>query len=127
MGTWLRVLRPEGILFMAVPDKRHTFDRNRMVTSLEHLIRDHRQGPEWSRRDHFREWARLAERVLEAEIEERVDHLMATDHSIHFHVWTEIELLELLAHCHRNEGFAFGVELLQRNGFESIAVLRKTA
>lgn len=53
IASWLRVLRPEGILYMAVPDKRHTFDRDRPVTPLVHLIRDHREGPEWSRHSHL--------------------------------------------------------------------------
>jgi SAM-dependent methyltransferase len=43
VGTLLnafRVLRPEGILYLAVPDKRHTFDRDRAVTPLGHVLRD---------------------------------------------------------------------------------------
>src|SRR5512137_1946907 len=34
----MRVLRPEGILYLALPDKRYTFDRGRPVTPLAHLI-----------------------------------------------------------------------------------------
>jgi SAM-dependent methyltransferase len=127
IASWLRVLRPRGILYLAVPDKRHTFDRDRPVTPLEHLIRDHREGPAWSRHSHFEEWARLAERVPAAGIDEHVDRLMSTDYSIHFHVWTEAELLEMLLHCRRGEKFPFGFELFQRNGFESVAILRKNS
>ena len=56
---FLTVLRPQGILYMAVPDKRFTFDLERPLTSLEHLLRDHTEGPEWSRESHFREWAQF--------------------------------------------------------------------
>ena len=37
-ATTLRVLRPGGVLYMAVPDKRFTFDVDRPVTPLEHLV-----------------------------------------------------------------------------------------
>lgn len=59
----LRVLRPGGILFLAVPDKRHTFDRDRPVTPLAHLVRDYEEGPGWSRKGHFEEWVRLVHKV----------------------------------------------------------------
>jgi len=45
----LRVIRPGGILFVAVPDKRFlSFDQKRPVTTLEHLYRDYEEGPAWS-------------------------------------------------------------------------------
>lgn len=34
-----RVIRPGGILFLAVPDQRATFDRHRPVTPVDHLFR----------------------------------------------------------------------------------------
>jgi len=52
-------LRPGGILFYAVPDKRFTFDYPRDVTPLEHMISDYEHGPEGSRSEHFDDWARL--------------------------------------------------------------------
>ena len=42
----VRVLRPNGILYLALPDKRFTFDAGRAVTSYEHLKRDVFQSPE---------------------------------------------------------------------------------
>ena len=33
LGTFFRVLRPGGILYLAVPEKHHTFDRDRPVTT----------------------------------------------------------------------------------------------
>ena len=42
----LRVLKSNGILYMAVPDKRYTFDRDRHVTFLEHLLQDYTEGTE---------------------------------------------------------------------------------
>ena len=67
LGNMIRVLRPGGILYLAVPDKRYTFDVDRPVTSTDHLLRDHREGPEGSRRGHYEEWARLVDKAEEPE------------------------------------------------------------
>ena len=41
---WHRVLRPGGLLYLVVPDKRFTFDEPRAVTSVEHFLRDFQEG-----------------------------------------------------------------------------------
>ena len=53
LANHLRVLRPGGVLFMAVPDMRHTPDATRAPTTVEHVDRDHREGPAGSRARHF--------------------------------------------------------------------------
>lgn len=124
---YLRVIKTNGILFMAIPDKRHTFDSDRPVTSLEHLIKDYNEGAENSKVSHFEEWVKLVEKAPENQIVERMQHLMKVDHSIHFHVWTQWEFLELLLYCKHKLLFCFEIELMQINGIEFIVVLRKTA
>jgi predicted SAM-dependent methyltransferase len=125
LASFCRVLRVGGTVYLAVPDKRKTFDADRPVTSLDHLLRDHAEGPEVSRRSHFQEWARLVDRVEEAELERHVNELMAKDYSIHYHVWTQAELLELLASLRTRLGLPFEVEVLLRNEHEHIAILEK--
>jgi SAM-dependent methyltransferase len=120
----LRVLKPNGILYMAVPDMRYTFDSERPVTSLEHLIDDYAYGPAWSVNSHFEEWSRLVNKVPEAQVAASVQHLMNINYSIHFHVWTQVEFLEFLLYC-RKQYFNFEIELLQKNGIEFIAILKK--
>lgn len=44
LHEWHRVLRPGGLLYLVVPDKRFTFDEPRAVTSVEHLLRDFQEG-----------------------------------------------------------------------------------
>ncbi|MQA76392.1 MAG: glycosyltransferase, partial [Solirubrobacterales bacterium] len=124
IGNWLRVLRPGGVIYLAVPDKRYTFDIDREVTPLEHIIRDHEEGPEVSRRRHFEEWARHVEGVSEEHVGERADALEQIDYSVHTHVFTERELLELLMHCAERFG-GLEIEALRRNGIETLVVLRK--
>lgn len=120
-----RVLKPGGILYMAVPDMRYTFDCDRPITSLEHLKRDYTDGPTWSMNSHFEEWSRLVNKVPEYQVATSVKHLININYSIHFHVWTQVEFLELLLFC-RNQYFTFEIELLQKNGIEFIAIMRKT-
>jgi predicted SAM-dependent methyltransferase len=122
--NFLRVLKPGGIAYIAVPDKRYTFDRDRPVTSLEHVLRDHEHGPAASRRQHFEEWVRLVHKVHTAEEAAwQVDALMAQDYSIHYHVWTQAEFIELLLALRR--GSPFEIELVLKLGHEMLAILRK--
>ena len=120
----LRVLKPAGVVYMAVPDKRFSFDVDRPCTTTEHLMRDFSEGPAWSKRQHFEEWSRLVnKRSDERLVEEEVAHLIDMDYSIHFHVWGAAELLELVLTLQRL--FQFETELFLRNGPESILILRK--
>jgi predicted SAM-dependent methyltransferase len=123
----LRVLRPLGVLYLAVPDKRFTFDAGRPVTTIEHVFRDFSDGPDWSRRAHFYEWTRLVDKIDEAEAERHTADLMARNYSIHCHVWTQKELLELLVAVQNRLSLDFDIALLTRNGHENIAVLEKSA
>jgi SAM-dependent methyltransferase len=124
LGHHLRVLRPGGILYLAVPDQRETFDRDRPLTELAHLVRDHDEGPAWSRSAHFDEWARLVDGLAGEPAEAEARRLEAMDYSIHFHVWRPETFLELLLHC-RAAGLPLEIEALQRNGHEFVTVLRK--
>ena len=96
LENMLRVLKPGGVLYLSLPDKRFSFDIDRPVSTVEHLLRDYREGPEWSRRQHFEEWTRYTEKVTGESFQARVDELMRTDYSIHFHVWTQLDMLDLI-------------------------------
>jgi predicted SAM-dependent methyltransferase len=129
----LAKLKPGGILFYAVPDKRWSFDFRREETSLEHLIRDHEEGPEVSRREHYDEWGLLvtgteAERAEESwpqKAAEIARALEAEDYSVHTHVFTEASFLRLLLHCRERSGDGFEIEASARGGDEIVVVLRK--
>ncbi|MGB7443888.1 MAG: methyltransferase domain-containing protein [Coleofasciculaceae cyanobacterium] len=124
--NWLRVLKVGGILYLAIPDKRYTFDSDRPVTSLEHLIRDYKESPDWSKYSHFEEWTKLVNKVPEEQVVASVKHLMEIDYSIHFHVWTQVEFLEFLLYCRNKLLFPLEIELMQKNQLEFIVVLRKS-
>jgi SAM-dependent methyltransferase len=90
-----RTLKTFGVLYMAVPDKRFTFDIDREETSMGHLWEDHLDGAEKSRKVHYYEWAKFVERhngTLPKEasnetIIKRASYLERKNYSIHFHVW----------------------------------------
>lgn len=125
LENMLRVLRPGGVLYLAVPDRRFTFDADRPVTPLEHVLEDHRAGPRGSRRGHFEEWARLVDRVDDKEIEKHVARLLEEDYSIHFHVWEQSDVFDLLELARRDIGLDFDLEHGTRNWHENVFVLRK--
>ena len=120
LGSHCRVLRPGGVLFMGVPDKRFTFDVDRPVTPLEHLIADHANGPQASRTQHYEEYATLVmhEPHKAAEME-------AASYSIHFHTFTPASFAALLGHCRDEAGVPLALEALVPAAHEFVAVLRR--
>jgi len=121
-----RVLRVGGVLYLGVPDKRFTFDIDRPCTTIQHLIRDYEEGPAWSKRQHFDEWVKLVNKHTKSpEADEEIQRLIDMDYSIHFHVWGATELIEFIATLQKF--VRFELELFLRNGFETLAILRKVA
>jgi SAM-dependent methyltransferase len=125
MQQFLRVLKPGGVLYMAVPDKRYTFDFDRPLTTIEHLVRDYRDGAVLSKIQHSEEWCRLVQKVPDAEISSSVNNLISMDYSIHFHVWTKEEFIKLLQYCEETLQFPFKTEIVKKNYNEFIVILRK--
>ena len=126
LSSHLRVLRPGGVVYMAVPDCRLTFDRDRPLTELEHLRRDHLDGPGWSRRGHYEEWAMFSDPVPAPEVPTRAAELEEQRYSIHFHVWTPTTFVELLTACRAEFGLPLEIEAIVRNDHEFIVILSRT-
>lgn len=125
LGQWLRVLRPGGVVLVALPDRRSGIDERRAPTPLAHLLADRADGGAASRAQHYREWAELVDLplgyVAPGQVAEHAERLDRGDYSIHFHCWTLEELLEQLP--------AFGlpaeVAAARRNRHEFLIVLRR--
>jgi predicted SAM-dependent methyltransferase len=104
----VRVLRPGGVLYIALPEPRVSFDRFRELTPVGHIIDEYRNGPDSARGEHFRDWVHNVEAHVEGMPKlgdegkaARVRELMELDYSIHFHVWRPDTFLEfLVAACH---------------------------
>lgn len=126
IGNMLRVLKPAGIVYMIVPDKRHSFDLDRPVTTFAHLLRDYQEGPKWSKYQHFQEWVECVDHITDPEeVTHRVKRLLDLDYSIHFHVWTAIDFLDFLICLKHFLNFSFEIETVFENGPELITVFRK--
>jgi SAM-dependent methyltransferase len=113
-----RVLRPGGILYVALPDPRLTFDRARDLTPIDHVAGEYRTGTDATREVHYAEWVERAEPLVEWMIDagvptgpDRVRELMGMDYSIHFHVWRPEGFLEVIAAARAEAGVA--LELLE--------------
>ena len=122
-----RVLREGGILFLTLPDKRYTFDAERPITSFAHLLRDEAEGPQGSREAHYREYGALVEGLADEALETYVAANATPRDDIHFHVWTQTEMLETIVRFHKELGVGFDLEAMSKTGIEAIFVLRKTA
>jgi len=89
--SWCGKLKQGGVVFMAVPDKRYTFDKPRPLTPLHHLIDDYESSDEERvkrNRLHFVETAEVIEGRVGKSSQDRVNNLIARNYSIHHHVWT---------------------------------------
>ena len=129
IDNMLRVLRKGGTLYLAVPDKRFTFDVDRQVTPLEHLFEVHGLEHDPLRRRHYEEWVECIDKFDDPEkVRRHVDHLMGMDYSIHYHIWTPIDFLEFVASLPRAVSHRFEVEQFSRNHADSevIVILRKS-
>lgn len=125
--TFLRVIKPGGCIFMAIPDKRYTFDRKRQITPFAHLREDYRLGPEWSDRGHYEDWARnVREFPTEEATRQYIEDCLAKLANIHFHVWTQAEIVEMFLNMRREFAFPIDIEAAIQNGHEVVVVLRKS-
>lgn len=126
LRNMLRVTKPGGVIFLSLPDKRHTFDADRPVTRFEHVLADYERGPEASREAHYREWIEKVEKLPAAEVPARLDALMnVMRYSIHFHAWTQFELFEFFEKARHLAGFSYEIDCFKANDFEALFVLRK--
>ena len=128
LRNFARVLRPEGSLLLGIPDKRYTFDRDRAETPVEHILRDHWEGPDWSRAEHYRDWARHVLRVEgDVEIQAEASRLMHAGYSIHFHVWTREGVLEMMDAARTQLDLPLSLRAAWQLPQEVLVVLRRAA
>lgn len=98
LREFIRVLKPGGLIFMALPDQRTTFDRTRKLTAKEHILAEERsQNADQNRWDHFVDWAVAVNGYAQGEAAEaQARHLMDINYSIHMHTFTPDSFLDFL-------------------------------
>lgn len=93
LRCWYDALAPGGVLLLKVPDKRYTFDSKRRRTPLDHLLNetsDHRP--------HYADWVENVgnQSPRSPDFHQAVDDLMRRNYSIHFHVWVDDDIREIV-------------------------------
>ncbi|QIF04465.1 methyltransferase domain-containing protein [Roseimicrobium sp. ORNL1] len=116
---FLRVLRPEGRLFIALPDKRFTFDVERPLTPFEHVLQDYRSNRQVEDREMYEEYRDFVDASFD------VDKALQTKADIHHHVWTQAEVLEFFTEAKRKLGWPLEIELFGSQGIEVVLVMQK--
>lgn len=97
LKEWIRVLKVGGKIITVLPHKERTNDCHREVTKLSHLIDDYDNDVPLDDDTHFQDWwDNVVEKGLMPEHYKHIpkDELISTG-SIHHHVWTEKEIVEL--------------------------------
>jgi hypothetical protein len=77
---------------------------------------------------HFREWVEFVNRVEgEQAVREQVAELIEMDYSIHFHVWSQSEIIALILSLREHLNISYDIEVFLKNDIECIFILRKLA
>lgn len=120
LKAWLRVVKPGGHLLIAVPDMRYCGEAHRPLTTVQHFLRDHEEGPQVSAQEHYRDFGSNLKGLSGKELDA---YVADAEPMIHFHTFTLASFLELLLSVQ-----SLGFEILEAcvNVNEDIVVLRRT-
>jgi SAM-dependent methyltransferase len=112
LAEWYRVLRPGGIIYLLVPDRRHTWDHPRALTPVAHFLADYERGTTPADATHIDDfalgidWAQFSPATPAADVATQRATLARGMHeavargehlNIHFHTFEPASVLELLA------------------------------
>lgn len=102
-----RALKSGGKLVLVVPDMERTFDRERQVTTLAHLLEDYEEPSSRRDRAHYEEFYTKAFKIPDGQdFSEYVARQHAEGFSIHFHAWTYDAFLQLIEHVNSMVGWS---------------------
>lgn len=132
LRSWHDALVPGGVLLLKVPDKRFTFDAPRSPTTLQHLIDEHDHPGSFDRRAHFADWVEHVGHMSASApgFDQAVAKLMEEDYSIHYHVWSAGDLLEIISFTRQQWGLKWECAVFWRAHFfrkETTLLLRKNS
>lgn len=125
LGNLARVLKAGGILYMAVPDKRFTFDVERPVTQYSVLAEARRQHRRADRDAMYTEWAAKVLKAATPDVDQVARKLLDEKYSIHFNVWALPDLLEFLLKARAEFTLPLTLAWVMSTDNEVILILRK--
>lgn len=127
----LALLKPNGVGIFILPNRDNQIDKNRYVTTLEHLIGHYLGGgkTEEKLKEHFEEYFSVVDHLKGEPLKKRIEDSIKDNSDVHFHVFDSDLVIQMLAWCtDRCEVFSplFKVELFYFIAAEIFFVLRKT-
>jgi predicted SAM-dependent methyltransferase len=97
LEQWARVVKPGGLIYMIVPDKRVTFDKKRVRTSIAHMVLDYKNPSDARDYEHYLDYAvHVHDKVEPNSAIEEANRLLETDYSIHYHVFIPEDVVAVL-------------------------------
>jgi SAM-dependent methyltransferase len=83
-----RKLKRNGFFVLIVPDMQQTFDKDRKLTSLAHIISDYKDPSEERDKEHYFEFFGMVMNVPEVLLDQFVPDAMKERKDLHYHTWT---------------------------------------
>ncbi len=124
------ILRPGGRLAISAPDKRFTFDKERAITSFEHLQNEYREGVDTVDDSHYLDFLKhVGKHVFNdpgRDIE--ADIAFVRSRREHAHVWDSAAFENFLTRCQDELGIRFEIEYHSagdENSIEYFCILKK--
>lgn len=127
LKEWNRVLTPEGCMLLVVPHKDGTFDHNRPITMLSHLVQDYEINVPESDETHFEEVISLHDIKLDqgvSSIEELVNRTRDNmlNRCVHHHIFNTPLVVQLADYMKMQV-----LQIEHFNPFNIVALLKKSA
>ena len=142
--NWSRVLKPDGILFVAVPIHDGCFDRGRTVTSSQHMFEDYElckngnmEAFNIRNRTHYEEWVTISkpnimvdhnEKYIRPASEEQVkeiESMWKESAEIHFHTFSMSSIEQFMSEHTLLIDSSLELLKVTHNWNEIICLLRK--
>ncbi|MBS0018667.1 MAG: methyltransferase domain-containing protein [Arthrospira sp. SH-MAG29] len=109
LEEWIRIVKPGGIVYFVIPDKRYTFDRNRELTSVTLLLEKYDNKTSTTDYETYYDAMVNAEPELRSLSEtvrkERVKRAFENQSSIHVHTFTADSINKFVAVLASKIGF----------------------
>jgi predicted SAM-dependent methyltransferase len=116
-----------GLIFLAIPDKRFTFDKSRNLTSFSHLKSIYQKGFDDQIDKHYIECAKTYPKLTNQEVKRKAKELKLSNQSIHYHTFQKENFLQIVSYL---ENIGIPVRLVNLtnshpNTGEFIVILKK--
>jgi SAM-dependent methyltransferase len=105
LTEWKRVIKNKGYILLVVPHKDNTFDHNRPVTSMEHLISDYKNDTQENDTTHFEEVISLHDMTRDEGVDDKNALKIRTadnfnNRCVHHHVFNTPLVTKLADYLH---------------------------